>query len=101
VEHDDLANYLGFAEVALYNVSASAMSGQGLTYRCTSTIIPKVGLLVPALCSQLTMIGDCLLQQDGRSCRCRRSFSASYTNELTDRIYGARTPSITTPSTKT
>jgi hypothetical protein len=27
IEHDDLANYLGFAEVALFNVSFAIVSG--------------------------------------------------------------------------
>jgi hypothetical protein len=42
VEHDDLVNYLGFAEVALYNVSFGSRFGRKLIYRCTSIIIPKV-----------------------------------------------------------
>jgi hypothetical protein len=42
VEHDDLANYLGFAEVALYNVSFGSRFGRKLICRCISIIILKV-----------------------------------------------------------
>ena len=39
-----MANYLGFAEVVLYNVSYGAGLSQRLIYRCTSIIRQKVRL---------------------------------------------------------
>ena len=42
MEQDDLVNYLGFAEVCLYNVSHPAELVIKADRRCTNIIRPKV-----------------------------------------------------------